>query len=121
MPGNSEFVDFILEQMAPLGDIRARAMFGGHGIYQGDTMFAIVVDGGLYFKADELTRNEFSTRGLQAFSYSARGKNVNLQYYAAPPEVLDEAEAMRHWARQAIAVALRAEKTAKKNARSSRG
>jgi DNA transformation protein and related proteins len=105
---NSEFADFVLEQMAPLADIHVRRMFGGHGIYQGAVMFAIVADGGLYFKADELTRNGFIERGLPAFSYESRGKSVVLQYYAAPPEVFDETETMQHWARQAIATALRA-------------
>jgi DNA transformation protein len=113
MPGNSEFVDFVLEQMTGLGNIHARRMFGGHGIYQGDIMFAIIADGGLYFKADELTRNGFIERGLEAFTYESRGKNIALQYYAAPPEVFDESEAMRHWALQAIETALRADRNKK--------
>jgi DNA transformation protein len=108
MPKTPEFVNFILEQMAGLGDIRARAMFGGHGIYQGDVMFAIVADGGLYFKADEWTRDEYTARDLKRFTYEARGRTVHLQYYAAPPEVLDEQEAMIHWGKCAIEVALRA-------------
>ncbi len=107
-PKNSEFVDYVLEQMAPLRDIRARRMFGGHGIYRGGTMFAIIVGGGLYFKADEHSEREFTARGLPAFTYESRGKRVALRYYAAPPEVFDEAEAMLHWARQAIATAVRA-------------
>lgn len=108
MSKNSEFVDFVLEQMSALGGVHARRMFGGHGIYQEKLMFALIADGGLYFKADAPTRDEFITRGLQPFTYEARGKTVNLQYYAAPPEVFDEEEAMIHWAKKAIAVALRA-------------
>jgi DNA transformation protein len=110
---NTEFVDFVLEQMAPLGDIRARRMFGGHGIFQGDLMFALIVGGGLYFKADELYTQEFSARGLSAFTYESRGKKVALRYYAAPSEVFDEAEAMLHWARKAIQVALSASRDKK--------
>jgi DNA transformation protein and related proteins len=117
MPKNPEFVNFILEQMAPLGDIRARVMFGGHGIYQGDTMFAIIVDGELYLKVDELTRDEYLSRGLQPFTYESRRKIVSMHYYAAPPEVFDEAEAMLHWARQAIATAVRANRDKKPSSR----
>lgn len=122
MSKNPEFVDFVLEQMA--GDVQARAMFGGHGIYHGETMFAIIADGELYFKADELTREEFIARGLQPFTYEARGKSVSLQYYAAPSEVFDEQEIMIRWAKRAIAAALRANrdgKPAKKRRRISRG
>ncbi len=32
MARRSEFVTYLLEQLAPLGDVRARAMFGGFGI-----------------------------------------------------------------------------------------
>ncbi len=105
MARQSEFVEFVLELLAPLGHVRARAMFGGHGIYQGDIMFAIIVDDRLYFKTDNATRNSFTTRGLAPFTYAARGKKISLQYYEAPPEVFEEQEAMRHWAQQALDVA----------------
>src|SRR5438132_1667607 len=60
MSRRAEFVEFVLERLAPIGGARARAMFGGHGIYNGATMFAIVVDDSLYFKADDLTRPAFA-------------------------------------------------------------
>lgn len=108
MSRQSEFVVFVLEQMASLGEVRARAMFGGHGIYHGDIFFAIIVDDRLYFKADAVTSREFSARGLSPFTYVARGKTVTLHYYEAPPEVFEEAQAMRRWAQQAVGVALQA-------------
>ena len=44
MARHSEFVEFVLELLTPVGAVRARAMFGGFGIYRGDTFFAIIVD-----------------------------------------------------------------------------
>ena len=52
MAKHSEFVRFVLDLMEPVGEVRARAMFGGFGIYQQDTIFAIIADDRLYFKAD---------------------------------------------------------------------
>jgi DNA transformation protein len=101
----------VLERLASMGGARARAMFGGHGIYDGAAMFAIVVDDTLYFKADELTRHDFTARRLKPFTYPVRGKTVTMQYYEAPPEVFEEPEAMRIWAQQALQVALRARKS----------
>lgn len=40
-----EYVDYLLDQLAPLGAVRARAMFGGYGIYLDRLMFALVADG----------------------------------------------------------------------------
>jgi DNA transformation protein len=108
MSRRSEYVDFVLEQLASLGEVSARAMFGGRGIYQGDICFAIVVDDRLYFKTDADTSRTYTTRGLGTFTYVARGKAVALQYYEAPPEVFEDTEVMRFWARQAVEVALRA-------------
>ena len=48
MARSDEFVRHVLDLMAPLGAVRARAMFGGYGVYQRDTFFAIVVDDTLY-------------------------------------------------------------------------
>jgi DNA transformation protein and related proteins len=110
MARQSEFVEYVLELLAPLGSVRARAMFGGHGIYQRDVMFALIVDDRLYFKANDTTRPAFTALGLSPFTYVARGKTQTLQYYETPPEVFEEPEAMQTWARQAVDAALKAKR-----------
>jgi DNA transformation protein len=110
MARQSEFVEFVLELLAPLGNVRARAMFGGYGIYRGEIMFAIIVDDQLYFKADSVSRQTYTARGLAPFTYVARGKTQTLQYYEAPPEVFEEPETMQAWAKQAIGTALNAKR-----------
>lgn len=120
MARHSEFVEFVLELLAPIGAVRARAMFGGFGIYRGDVFFAIIVEDKLYFKTDHMTRGEFTARGLSPFTYSARGKSITMQYYEAPPEVFEESEAMQHWAQQAVGAAARAKSGKKIPERSSK-
>lgn len=110
MPRRSGFVEFIIEHMACIGKPRARAMFGGHGIYQDDCMFAIVVDDRLYLKTDPTTRAEFEAKGLNPFTYVTRGKTVTMSYFEAPPEVFEEPETMRDWVQKAYGAALRAKK-----------
>jgi DNA transformation protein len=121
MTRGSDFIDFVLEQLAPLGDVRARAMFGGFSIYRGDTVFAIVLDDRLYLKANDATREEFESRGLSQFTYAARGKTLRMPYYEAPAEVFEEPENMCEWARRALAASERPRKakprrTARKHA-----
>ena len=120
MARHSEFVEFVLELLMPIGAVRARAMFGGFGIYRGDSFFAIIVDDKLYFKADQVTCREFTGRGLSPFTYAVRGKSITMQYYEAPPEVFEEPEAMRYWAHQAVGAAARAKSSKKLPARSSK-
>jgi DNA transformation protein len=107
MRRRSDFVEFVAEQMAFVGGLQIRAMFGGYGIYQEDCMFALIVDDRLYFKADATTRARFEADGLSPFTYVARGKQVTLQYFEAPPEVFEDQDAMRTWVRMAVDAALK--------------
>lgn len=113
MAQQGEFVEFVIEQLVSSGEFRARAMFGGYGIYQCDIMFAIIVDDRLYFKADDITCKEFTARGLNPFTYLSRGKTITMQYYEAPPEVFEEPEEMQNWVQQAVAATLRAKRDKK--------
>ena len=111
MSRRSEFVEFVVELMAPIGRPRVRAMFGGYGVYRDDCIFAIIVDDRLYFKADPITRAEFEAKGLCPFTYVARGKSITMQFFEAPPEVFEEPEVMRSWAQKAYGAAVRAKET----------
>lgn len=108
MKPGAQFVEWVAEQMAFVGGLRIRAMFGGYGIYQGDCMFALIADDRLYFKADATTRVEFEAKGLSPFTYVARGKSMTVQYFEAPPEVFEEQEAMRSWVQKAFEAAVKA-------------
>lgn len=114
MPQRSEFLEFVIGQMAGLGQITARAMFGGHGLYCNGLFIAIIADEQLYFKADAQSQPHFEARGLRRFEYQARGKTVQLMYYEAPTEVYDDARAMTEWGQLALAAAVRAARPARR-------
>jgi len=103
-----EFVSYIVDLMQSLGPVRARGMFGGHGIYLNGIMFGLVADSVLYLKADKETETEFKERGLEAFAYSKKGKEFRMSYYQAPEEALEDSEEMNSWANRAYGVALKA-------------
>ena len=103
-----EFVAYVVELMQSIGPVRAKAMFGGHGIFLEDLMFGLVADSVLFLKVDKQTENNFKVRGLEAFTYMKKGKEFNMSYYQAPEEVLEEGEEMSYWANMAYSAALRA-------------
>ena len=114
MSQRSEFLDFVIGQMAGLGVVTARAMFGGHGLYCNGLFIAIVADEQLYFKADAHSQPRFEACGLRRFRYQARGKTVQMMYYEAPIEVYDDARAMTEWGQLALAAAVRARQPARR-------
>ncbi len=84
MPKSNAFVESVCEYLAPLGQVRARPMFGGWGIYVDGRFCAIVIRGALYFKADETSRPEFEAKGLRPFKPFPDQATV-ISYYDAPP------------------------------------
>jgi DNA transformation protein len=103
-----ELVAHALELLAPAGRVRARAMFGGHGIYVDDLFVALVAFDRLFLKADAQTRARFEAAGCKPFVYDGGGKPITMAYFTAPDEAMESPEAMQPWARLAIAAALRA-------------
>jgi len=104
----SDFAAYCAELLAPLGPVRVKRMFGGHGIYADGLFVAIVVGETLYLKADAQSLPAFEAAGCAPFTYTAQGRKVALQYRAAPPEAMDSPALMRPWAQLAMEAALRA-------------
>jgi DNA transformation protein len=103
----SEFIGFLQELLEKWGEVTARRMFGGHGLYHEGLMFAIVMNQQLYLKVDDQNRPDFEALGLTPFTYPMKGREVALSYWSAPEAIFDEpAEAVR-WAQSAWAAAAR--------------
>ena len=97
-----EFVAFLVENLAALalrgGEVTARSMFGGYGIYWRKKIIAIVAWDTLYFKATNALAAEFTRLGCEMFVYDKDGKPFNMRYYRAPEECLDDADVLCAWA-----------------------
>lgn len=109
MANDSDFVAYCRELLSPLGAVRVRRMFGGHGLYVDERFIAIISADLLYLKADDQTRAAFESAGCLPFVYdSANGRRTQLGYWQAPDEAMDSAAQMLPWARLALGAALRA-------------
>jgi DNA transformation protein and related proteins len=117
MPDDS-FKEFVLDQLSALPDLRAKAMFGAHGLYSGDKFFGIVDEGRLFFKTDAASAADYTARGMGPFTYESRGKVMTMAYHEVPPDVLENAPELTDWARRAIQIATAAsKKSAKKKSK----
>ncbi|MGE0651456.1 MAG: TfoX/Sxy family protein [Alphaproteobacteria bacterium] len=96
----------------PLGEVVARRMFGGYGLYLDGTMFAIVTGGALYLKADPTTAPRFEAAGASPFGYMRRGRRVRLSFWALPKSGLDDGDVFLPWAELALAAARKAKHAA---------
>ena len=108
----NELVAHCTELLAPLGGVRTRRMFGGHGFCVDDLFIALIAGERLYLKADALSRPAFDAAGSVPFMYEKAsahaGRLVSVNYFSAPEEAMESPSLMQPWARLALAAALRA-------------
>lgn len=105
---DKEYTSYIVELMQSIGPVSAKGMFGGHGIFLGGLMFGLIADSVLYLKADKKSENDFTEKGLEAFSYNKKDKKFKMSYFQAPEEALEDSDEMNLWANKAYSAALRA-------------
>lgn len=108
MKNSADYLAHVIELMHPAGVASARPMFGGHGLYLGGVIVAIVIDDVLYLKTDDENRPTFAAQGLEPFRYVTKEGEVHVtSYHRAPDAALDGVADMGPWLRSAHEAALR--------------
>lgn len=112
MPVSPEFRAFLEDQIGRIVPVRSRPMFGGLGLYSGDHFIGVVDDDLVYFKVDDETRPRYRKRGMKAFD--PMGSPMN-GYWQVPPDVIEDADELASWVREALEVASRGRKRPRKS------
>ena len=108
MVASDSFAEFLREQLAPLGRITLRRMFGKTGVFCDGLMFGMVTENMLYLRVDDLNRAAF--REAEAFpplNYEKKGATIDLSFWRAPERLFDEPDELVAWARIAVGAARR--------------
>jgi DNA transformation protein and related proteins len=103
------FVQFIEEAFLPL-EPRCKAMFGGWGVYVENRMIGLVANDVLYLKTDAHNRQMFLDAHLEPFVFQTEQKTVQMSYYRAPEDLLEDWEGIFPWVMGALQAAKRQEK-----------
>lgn len=101
----NSFVDYIMDLLSGYGNMRARRMFGGYGIYMDKIIFAIIIDNEIYFKADSPLAKKYKAFSSSPFTYTRGGKLISLNYWSVPAEVLEDSELLKEWVNNSINIA----------------
>ncbi|MFO1024876.1 MAG: TfoX/Sxy family protein [Acetobacteraceae bacterium] len=108
MVASAGFADFLLEQLAPLGPLTMRRMFGKTGVFCNGLMFAMVTEDTLYVRVDDGNRAVFAEAASEPpLNYEKQGRSIDLAFWRVPDRLLDEPEELLHWARAALGAARR--------------
>jgi DNA transformation protein and related proteins len=108
MVASDSFAEFLRDQLAPLGGISTRRMFGKTGVFCDGVMIAMVTDDTLFLRVDEQSRAAFKeAEAYPPLNYRKKGATIDLAFWRAPDRLFDEPDELVTWARIALAAARR--------------
>jgi DNA transformation protein len=108
MVASDSFAEFLRDQLAPLGHVTMRRMFGKTGVFCNGLMFAMVTDDTLYVRVDDHNRATFKqAEAAPPLTYEKQGRTLVLSFWRVPEQLLDDPEELVAWAQAALAAARR--------------
>lgn len=106
MAVQAQYLDYVLEQLAALGQVSTRRMFGGVGLYCRDVFFGLIDDDTLFFKTDASNAAEYQARHMPRFMPPSNRPVSPMGYHQVPADVIEDDESLVSWAQKSVAVAL---------------
>ena len=106
----SSLASYVAEQLAPLGRISSRAIFGGVGVFIDDRLLGIVMGDKLYLHTDKSNLDDYVARGMQQFKPYPNAFDLTTDHHQVPPEIVDDPAQLKRWGEQALAAAIEAAK-----------
>jgi DNA transformation protein and related proteins len=108
MVASDTFAEFLREQLAPLGSVTMRRMFGKTGVFCDGVMLGMVTENTLYFRVDDHNRVAFKeAEAFPPLNYEKKGSTIDLSFWRVPERLFDEPDELVAWARAALAAARR--------------
>jgi DNA transformation protein len=102
------FAEFLIEQLAPLGRITPRRMFGKTGLFCHGVMFGMIAEGTLFLRVADQNREPFrEAAALPPLNYTKAGTKIDLAFWRVPDRLFDDPDELQVWVRAALAAATR--------------
>jgi DNA transformation protein len=84
MAASDSFAEFLCEQLAPLGRVTMRRMFGKTGVFCDGLILGMVTDNTLYFRVDNHNREAFKeAASFPPLNYEKQGSIIDLSFWRA--------------------------------------
>ena len=108
MVASHGFSELLHEQLASLGHVTLRRMFGKTGVFCDGLMLGMVRDDVLYFRVDDDNRAVFKeAEAYPPLNYEKGGSAIDLAFWRVPDRLFDEPDEFITWAHAALGAAQR--------------
>jgi DNA transformation protein and related proteins len=102
----SNLADYVTEQLAFLGRISTKAIFGGVGIFVDERLLGIVMDDKVYLHTDVSNLDAYTSRGMPQFKPYPNAFDLTTDHHQVPAEILQDPPQLKDWGRLALAAAV---------------
>ncbi len=106
MAVSSQFRDYVLDQLAPLGPLDTKRLFGGLSVRCAGQHFGAILNGVFYLVADADLRSELEALGGTTFSYARGERDIEVgRFVSVTEDVLEDIDTFLPFARRSLQIA----------------
>src|ERR1700741_5582348 len=99
MVASETYAEFLREQLAPIGRIPLRRMFGKSGVFCDGVMLGMVTENTLYFRVDDENQATFKeAESAPPLNYKKRCTTIDLSFWRVSERLFDEPDEFLAWA-----------------------
>ena len=109
MTTDTEFRNYVLDQLSTMAPFETKNMFGGTAVLRNGAAFAKIKHGSLWLKVDESNVTDFVENGMQQYTYG-KDNSRKLNFYETPVDVLEDKDVLLQWAKKACNAADKSKK-----------
>lgn len=102
----SDLASYVAEQLAFLGRVSSRSIFGGIGVFIDDRLLAIVMGEVMYLHTDKLNLDDYLSRGMPQFKPYPNAFDLTTDHHQVPQEIVDDPQQLKAWGQRALAAAI---------------
>lgn len=110
MAMKSSLAGYVTEQLAFLGPLSTRSIFGAVGIFIDDRLLGIVTHDSLFLHTGAANRADYLARGAQQFKPYPNAFDLTTDHHRVPQDVIDDAAQLKQWGERALLAAVEAAK-----------
>jgi DNA transformation protein and related proteins len=98
----SSLAGYVAEQLASLGKVSSKSIFGGVGVFVDERLLVIVIDEKVYLHTDPSNLDEFVSRGMPQFKPYPNAFDLTTDHHQVPHEIVQDAAQLKSWAQRAL-------------------
>jgi DNA transformation protein len=102
----SSLASYVTENLAFLGQISNRAIFGAVGIFIEERLLGIVIDETLYLHTGPTNQDDYLSRGMAQFKPYPNAFDLTTDHHRVPQEILNDPALLKEWGERALKAAI---------------